>query len=207
MTMLSSVVLILVGSKLRVEAAIAACGNKAEYSGICALARLSRSHVAIPNLNDLTSVGYAEPQAYNMSVSGANWQKIFFTGKPDPKHHEIVPERAPTPNDWQTKWQEWLQDKKEIDAQPESPTLKNTAFAKVTSQHKNHIRALINDLTDQAARLMMQLKEDPTTVAKLEAVAVRAKLKEPLTGTASKPEPAAAAADRLCVKQGRRTTK
>nr|AGH60943.1 variant surface glycoprotein 367 [Trypanosoma brucei] len=195
MNIISSVVLILVGTKLRVEAAIAAGDNKAEFSGICGLVRLYRSTITIPTLTNLTAAGYAKLQAYNMSVSDDAWQKIFLTGKADPKYHETVPEGAPTPNDWQTKWKDWLQAKKEIDAQPESTTLKNTPFAKLTAQQKTHIRPLINALTEKANKLRMQFKEDARTTQAPETGALTAKLKEALIGTATKDETTALLTD------------
>nr|APD72918.1 variant surface glycoprotein 1125.2867 [Trypanosoma brucei] len=132
-------------------------GNRQAYSALCGIVALAEGDINLPPEPAITSDDYDFVQLLNLSSSGDEWQKMFYTNDTPKKVHNTADEAGEGKKGYEEYWEDWKKAAEQLLTTPKPPRLEATGINKLTPAQRKPAHSEIAKLAGKAIQIKKQI--------------------------------------------------
>nr|AGH59914.1 variant surface glycoprotein 741 [Trypanosoma brucei] len=155
-------------------------GNRQAYSALCGIVALAEGDINVPPEPAITSDDYYFVQLLNLSSSGDEWQKMFYTNDTPKKVHNTAEAAGQGKKGYEEYWEDWKKAAEQLLTTPTPPRLEATGISKLTPAQRKLAHGEIAKLAGKAIQIKKQI--DGLEKGKIDAASAAATVKTAVYG-------------------------
>nr|APD72702.1 variant surface glycoprotein 1125.1030 [Trypanosoma brucei] len=150
-----------------IKAAVNPGQNSQEHAALCALVKLARAGITVPEPSTTALSEYNKIVKLNMSVAPNSWRSMFFKDATTTKPNENPAAAGISHNLWEKQWPGWLEAERQLSQNKDDPDVEAAALSDLTEPKRRAAAAIIAPIAAEAAIYVKNIRPDVTDASSL----------------------------------------